>query len=56
MSKLTSAVLIVIFSILFFSFCRYVIYRRAITAEDARKILLALMFIGLISLAIFQAI
>ena len=51
---LMSSILIAVLSIVFFLVCRFVIYRRPITAEDANKVFfLAISFIFLV-LAIFE--
>lgn len=51
---LKQAALIVIASFVLFLICRYVIYRRPITAEDARKVYLAIIFSALGIYAIFD--
>ena len=41
-------------SVVFFLFCRYLVFKRPITAEDARKVFLLLIFLALVGFAIFD--
>lgn len=51
---LVGSILITLLSVAFFLICRFVVYRRPITAEDANKVFfLAISFIFLV-LAIFE--
>ena len=51
---LSRAIWIVFASVIFFLACRYLIYKRPITAEEARKVLLLLIFLVLGGVAIFE--
>jgi len=53
---IVSIIGIVIFSLIFFFFCERYIYKRNITAEEARKVLLILIFILSITYAIYDTL
>ncbi len=46
---------VVVAAALFFLFCRFVVFRRNITAEDARKVLLTLLAIGALAITLIYS-
>lgn len=54
MNAIEFGAIIFVASILFFLLCRFVIFRKSINAEDARKVMVVFILLGLAAVYIFD--